>query len=132
MSYSSNAAIAYRERDVLTATPGRLVVIVFDHLLVSLRRARFAMEAGKQDQQLEAVASARAAVMELLVTTDIERGGDIAKNLRALYVFLFNELLTLGHRKDVAKLDKLVGVVTPLREAFAAIAEKPVSQTPAA
>ena len=36
----TSAAVAYREREVLTAAPGRLVVIVFDHLLVNLRRAR--------------------------------------------------------------------------------------------
>lgn len=45
MSYTSQAA-AHRETEVLAATPGQLVVIVHDRLLVSLRRARLAVDGG--------------------------------------------------------------------------------------
>ena len=33
--------------------------------------------------------------MELLVTTDVDRGGAIAQNLRSIYVYLVRELITL-------------------------------------
>ena len=66
MSYAS-AAVAYREREVLSAAPGRLVVMVFDHLLVNLRRARIAMEANNVQVRVEAIAKAREAAMELLL-----------------------------------------------------------------
>lgn len=120
MSYAS-AAVAYRERDVLSAAPGRLVVMVFDHLLVNLRRARFAMEANNVELRAESVAKAREAAMELLVTTDVDRGGAIANNLRSIYVYLVRELLTLGGRNDVAKIDGFVRIVTDLRDAFATV-----------
>ena len=102
MSYAS-AAVAYREREVLAAPPGRLVVIVFDHLLVNLRRARFAMDANNIELRAESVAKAREAVMELLVTTDVDRGGAVAKNLRSIYVYLVRELITLGRRNDTSQ-----------------------------
>ena len=120
MNYAS-AASAYREREVLTAAPGRLVVMVFDHLLVNLRRARLAMEANNVEVRAEAVAKAREAVMELLVTTDVDRGGVIANNLRSIYAYLVGELITLGNRNDVAKIDGFVRIVTELRDAFATI-----------
>ena len=52
MSYGKQAA-RYRETEVLTATPGQLVVLLYDHLLISLRRARVAMEAGDVEAQGE-------------------------------------------------------------------------------
>jgi flagellar protein FliS len=131
MSYAS-AAGAYREREVLTAAPGRLVVMVFDQLLVNLRRARMAMEANNVEVRAEAVAKARDAVMELLVTTDVERGGVIASNLRSIYAYLMRELITLGSRNDVAKIDGFVGIVTDLRDAFVAITTNPSARVPAA
>ena len=120
MSYPS-AAVAYREREVLTATPGRLVVMVFDHLLVNLRRARVGMETDNVTLRAESVAKAREAVMELLATTDVDRGGSIANNLRSIYVYLFRELITLGNRSDVSKIDGFIRIVTDLRDAFATI-----------
>lgn len=131
MSYAS-AAVAYREREVLTASPGRLVVITFDHLLVNLRRARFAMEANNAELRAESVAKAREAVMELLVTTDVERGGAIAGNLRSIYVYLVRELLMIGRRNDVAKIDSFVGIVTDLRDAFATVTAEAPARVPAA
>lgn len=131
MSYAS-AAVAYREREVLTAAPGRLVVIVFDHLLVNLRRARIAMEANNIPVRVESIAKAREAAMELLVTTDVERGGTIANNLRSIYVYLIRELITLGNRNDVAKVDGFVRIVTDLRDAFAAITTDASARVPAA
>jgi flagellar protein FliS len=131
MSYA-HAAGAYREREILTASPAKLVVIVFDHLLVNLRRAKLAHEAGNVEARVEAVCKAREAVMELLASTDVERGGEIAQNLRALYVFLFNELLVMGHSPDALRLQKIAETVMNLREAFAAIAANPVAESPAA
>lgn len=131
MSYAS-AAVTYREREVLSAAPGRLVVMVFDHLLVNLRRARIAMEANNVQVRVEAVAKAREAAMELLVTTDVERGGAIAGNLRSIYVYLVRELITLGNRNDVAKIDGFVRIVTDLRDAFAAITTDASARVPAA
>jgi flagellar secretion chaperone FliS len=131
MSYAS-PAVAYREREVLAAAPGRLVVIVFDHLLVNLRRARVAMEANNASARAESIAKAREAVMELLATTDIDRGGVIASNLRSIYVFLLRELVTLGSRNDVARVDGFVRIVTDLRDAFATITADLSARVPAA
>ena len=131
MSYA-HAAGAYREREILTASPAKLVVIIFDHLLVNLRRAKLAHEARNVEARVEAVCKAREAVMELLASTDVERGGEIAQNLRSLYVFLFNELLVMGHSPDAVRLQKITDTVMNLREAFATIAATPVAESPAA
>ena len=131
MSYA-NAAVTYREREVLTASPGKLVVIIFDHLLVNIRRAKIALETGKVEMRVEALGKARAAVMELLMSTDVERGGAIAQNLRSLYVFVFNELMSIRQPTDAARLDRISGIALTLRDAFATTVVDVAAQSPAA
>lgn len=131
MSYSQ--ANVYREREVLTASPEKLVVITFDHVLVNLRRARVAIEAGNIERRVQALTKAREGVMELLTSVDVERGGQVAQNLLALYSFAVREMFEVGRTKDVAKLDGVVTVIGNLREAFATIAAEPkVAAVPAA
>lgn len=122
MSYSNyaHAASAYREREVLTASPARLVVILYDHVLANLNRARVAREAKRLDLQLEAVGKARDGITELLVTLDLERGGAIASQLRSLYSFMLTELVD-GGRIEPKRLERITAMVSDLREAFATI-----------
>jgi flagellar protein FliS len=131
MSYSQ--ANVYREREVLTASPEKLVVIVFDHVLANLRRARVAIEAGNIEQRAQAMRRAREGVMELLTTTDVERGGEMALNLRALYAYAVREFLAVGRTLDIKQLDNITAIIANLREAFATIAADPtLARSPAA
>ena len=128
--YQSSAA-AYKEMEVRSASPGQLVVIVYDHLLVSLRRARIAMEAGNIELRSTTLAKCRAAVEELLGGLDFAQGGGIAKNLGSLYAFLLTELVDLGMRPDPKRLDRLTGIVAELRDAFAQAAAQASAQASA-
>lgn len=121
MSYASQAAV-YREMDVMSASPGQLVVMLYDHLLVSMRRARIAMEARNVEQRMKLLDKSRTILSELLVTLDHEKGGDVAKNLSGLYTFLLSELVDVGIRSDARRLERLTGIVADLRDAFATIA----------
>ena len=118
MSYGKQAT-RYRETEVLTATPGQLVVLLYDHLLVSLRRAKVAMEAGDADVKSDHLEKSRNVLTELLVTLDRERGGEVAANLAALYSFLLGELVQVGVRGDVARLERVTHMINELRDAFA-------------
>ncbi len=111
----------YRETEVLSATPGELVVIVYDHLLASLLRARTAIAAGDVEARVEELGRSRDAVAELLGTLDRERGGAVAGQLASLYTFFLKELTSLGVEPQVDRLDRVVAMVRELREAFVAV-----------
>jgi flagellin-specific chaperone FliS len=71
--------------------------------------------------------------MELLMSTDTERGGEMTNNLRALYSFALREFLSIGRSRDVAQLDRVSNVLGNPREAFSTIATEPVpARSPAA
>ena len=132
MSYgSARQATRYREMEIMSAAPGQLVVILYDHLLVTLRRARMAIEAGDVEARGELLEKARAVVTELLVTLDHDRGGDIARNLSGLYSFILSELVQAGVRPSAERLDRVTVMVGELRDAFAQIAATPMPQAAA-
>ena len=127
MSYATHAG-QYQEVAVLTASPGQLVVMLYDHLLLSLRRARVAIEQQNVELRAASFDRSRAVLGELLATLDHERGAEIAQQLSGLYSFLLTELLDLGVHPQTARLDRVIGMVAELRDAFAAAAQQPVAR----
>lgn len=128
--YNANAA-RYQELEVMSAKPGQLVVLVYDHLLASLRRAELAMEGGDIEQRTMQLAKVRDAIGELLVTLDHEKGGEIAGQLASLYSFFLTELVDVNRRQDRARLGRITAMVRELRDAFAEIAGAPGAATAA-
>ena len=70
MSYGTRAS-TYLETQVLSASPGQLVVMLYDHLLLQLRRARNGIEKGDVamrqaafDKALETLKSAKAIIFD--------------------------------------------------------------------
>jgi flagellar protein FliS len=130
MSYSSQS-VAYREREVLTASPARLVVLTYEHALSNLLRARRAVQTGSIEDRVVAVGKARDAIMELLITLNMEQGGQIAQNLKSLYSFVINELSEVARRPDGARLEAVIKIVTELHGAFATVARDSAQVTAA-
>ena len=130
MTYPSRAT-QYRELQVLSASPARLTVLLFEHLEVVLRRAQTAIKNNQIELRVENMGKARDIVSELLGTLDIERGGDIALDLSMLYGFLLSELVDVGIRRDVVRLGRLIDIVNTLSGAFAiAAAEVDAGRAP--
>lgn len=119
MSY---AATTYREREVLTASPARLVVMVYDHVLANLHRARAAAQHGNLPARLEALTNARAGIRELLGSLNLEKGGSIGTNLQAIYGFVHTQLVDEAKRPDAKRLERITQMIAELRSAFDAIA----------
>lgn len=123
MSYATHAN-TYREMEVLSASPGQLVVMLYDHLLVTMRRARLVMDSNPELRGT-LLEKARSVVAELLSTLDVEAGGDVAKSLSGLYTFFFGEMVDLALKPDVARLDRVTAMIGELRDAFAQASAAP-------
>jgi len=121
----------YREIQVMSASPARLTVLLFEHLEVVMRRAQTAMRNEQVELRVENMGKARAIVSELLTTLDIDKGGDIAIDLSMLYGFLLGEMVDVGIRRDGVRLGRLIGIVNTLSTAFA-LAAKQVDESAAA
>lgn len=125
MSYAAHAA-QYQEVAVRSASPAQLVVMIYDHLLLNLRRARMAAEQQNLELRLTSLDKARAALSELLITLDHERGGEISGQLSGIYRFALAELIELGAHPAADRLDRVIALLAELRDAFATVATVPM------
>ncbi len=123
MSYA--AASSYRDMEVLSAPPGRLVVIVYDFLLVHLRRTGIAIDTGNTPLFSVSIGKAEDGLSELMGGIDRERGGSVADELVALYSFFLGALVDIRATKNRALLARVASQVNVLRDAFAEIAAAP-------
>lgn len=123
MSYASQTS-SYREMEMHAASPERLVVVVFEQLVVNLERARIAMERKDIELRVASLRRARGLVGELLATLDFEKGGPVATQLADLYQYMLYELVDIGQRGDVITMRKLVNIATSLRDGFAGAAQQ--------
>jgi flagellar protein FliS len=119
-AYASQAA-RYRNAELESASPGQLVVMLFDKILLTLRRACVAIEARKIEERVELLLKANEMISELRASLDFEQGGAISQNLDALYGFSLRQLFEASRTGDVAKIDGVVRVMSELRDAFAQV-----------
>ena len=108
MSYATPSS-SYREMEVFSASRERLVVIVFEQLVVNLERARIAMERNDLELRVTALRRARGLVGELLASLDFEQSPSLSNQLADLYQYMLYELVDVGLRGDVHVMRKLVG-----------------------
>ena len=131
-AYGSQAA-RYRDTDLASASPGRLIVMLYDQILLSLRRARIALDAGQIETRAMQIIRASDMITELRVSLDHVQGGAIAANLDALYAYMLAELLDANRRQDPVPLDRVLVIARELRDAFGEVAAAaPASTMPAA
>jgi flagellar protein FliS len=114
-------ASRYRDAELASATPGQLVVMLFDKLLLTLRRARLAADARKIELRCESLLSASEMITELRCNLDHAQGGAIAANLDQLYGFMLHELAEANRLQDGARIDVALRIATELRDAFAQV-----------
>lgn len=104
--------------EILSASPERLVVLLFDHLVVHLQRVRIAIDNNDVSLRTMSLSKARGIVSELLSTLDFDKGGKIAGELGSLYTFLLAEMSEIGVHRDGRKVTRLMEIADELRTGF--------------
>lgn len=107
----------YARDSVQTASPSRLVTMLYDRLARDLDVAEAAIALPDLEQAHGALRHAQDIVSELTVSLDVERWSQ-ADSLLQLYGWLMRQLVTANVTKDVAAIAAAREVVEPLREAW--------------
>ncbi len=120
------------ETGIASASPHKLIVMLYDGALVALRNAKTNMTAGNIPAKGAAISKAITIIDNgLRVSLDKTSGGAIAENLDALYEYMNRRLFQANLQNDVAIVDEVHNLLADLRGAWVAIGEK-VEQPPAA
>ena len=112
---------AMRERyladSVATASPVKLLMMLFDRLVVDLNRGEQALLAGDRPEANTHLKHAQDIVTELYVSLD-QDAWDGAAGLASLYTFAETELINANIRGDAAKVTAVRGLMEPLRDTW--------------
>lgn len=121
-----NPLRSYKETQIKTATPGKLILMMYDGAIKNLNQALQDMEDEhrRYDSISNSLIKAQDIIAELMISLDFERGGEIAKNLFGLYVFMNRRLLDGNIKKDKAPLEEVRTLLMELRGAWAEVADK--------
>ncbi len=115
----SNPIASYRrmdlESDVLGADPHRLIVLLFDGAEAALNRAQVALAAKDVTGKSEALLKAIEIINDgLAASLNLEAGGELAGNLKALYDYMVSRLIHANAHMDpvaVSEVQKLLGEI---------------------
>ena len=112
----------YVGASVGTASPARLVTMLYDRLVRDLAAAETALAGSDLEGANHVLIHAQEIVWELAAGLDPTKwsGGPA---LAALYQFILSELLEANVKKDAAKVTSTLGLVEPLRDAWHQAAE---------
>jgi len=111
----------YQRTQVDTASPAKLVVMLYDGAIRFLKQGQAAMQQGDREKQNHYLVRAQRIITELASSLAMEAGGEIAQNLMALYQFMHEQLVMANLQDDVQKVQKVCEMLQNLREAWAQV-----------
>lgn len=120
---SMRSANTYRtvglETSVSGASPHQLISLLFDALQQSLVSARGAILNGDVPVKGRSIGRAVRILEEgLKAGLDINRGGELAANLRNLYDFCILRISEANSRNDAAIIDEVIQLIHPVSDGW--------------
>jgi flagellar protein FliS len=122
-----NPRARYLAETVNTASPARLVVMLYDRLVLDIVQGRDALRDGQFDQADRHLRHGQAIVIELRNSLRIEKW-EGAPRLASIYGWLLKELVLANVNKDAQKAEECRVLVEPLRAAWHGAAAQLIAQ----
>ena len=116
-----NPYAQYRQNSIETATPARIVVMLYDGAIRFLTQALAAMQAKKHDQQSRMIGNAQSIIAHLHDTLDTEIGRAFAASLTGIYTALLHSLTAANIQNQPGPVEEAVQVLRELRETWAEV-----------
>jgi flagellar protein FliS len=111
----------YQENSITTQSQGRIVVMLYEGAIKFLKQAIAYMQTGDHETKSRYLTKAEDIINELNTVLDVEAGGEIATNLRALYMFMIRNLHEANLKKDAGKIEEVIKLLEELNQSWKAI-----------
>lgn len=113
-----NPYARYQQNSIETATPTRLVVMLYDGAIRFLGQARPLMDGRHYEQQSLFIGKAQAIIAHLRATIDFDAGGGAMRHLDTLYVTLYDALTDANIHDRPERVEQVLAALRELREAW--------------
>jgi flagellar protein FliS len=107
----------YLRDSINTASPAKLLIMLYDRLVVDLAQSEEALRAGERERAHDRLTHAQEIVLELRTSLDVEAWSG-APGLAGLYGFLLTELIGANVARDADRVAACRALVEPLRDAW--------------
>ena len=124
MSTFSNYQNAYKKASVNTLDQNKLIIMLYDGAIKNANFAVQHMESGDIEKVHDSLIKTKNIVTELLATLNMDQGGEIAKNLKSLYSYMFSQLVEANMEKKSEPVLAVIDLLKELRGAWVQIREK--------
>ena len=128
MSNNGNYQNAYKKASVNTLDQNKLIIMLYDGAIKNASFAVEHMKSGEIEKVHNCLIKAKNIVTELMATLNMEKGGDVAKNLQSLYSYMFSQLIEANMEKKTQPIVVVIELLKELRVAWVEINKKSKTQ----
>ena len=108
----------YQTSNITTATPEKLMILLFDGAIQFLQKAKVAITENNFKERSQNIDGARKIIRELMRTIDLENGNDVSKQLFKLYNRMAMNLIKANVMRNSRLLDEVIQDLTNIRWGF--------------
>ena len=108
----------YQTSNITTATPEKLMIMLFDGAIQFLQKAKTAIENNDLKERSTNIEGARKIIRELMRTIDLENGNDVSKQLFRLYNRMATKLIKANVSRNAQLLDEVIEDLSNIRWGF--------------
>lgn len=116
---------AYKQTNVITANPKRLILMCYEGAISSLKTAREKYISKEYEAKAVALQKVQSIIGELMQALDFEKGGELAGNLNSLYNYMLRRITEGDVKGDVKAFDEVILMLEELESAWKEIGAKP-------
>jgi len=109
----------YQSNQIATASREQILLMLYDGAIRFSKQAKLALENNDMANKGKFIGKTMAIISEFSNSLDHDIGGDIAKNLDALYAYMLKELTKANINNDTAPIDNTCNILCELRATWA-------------
>ncbi len=117
--FAKQYANNYVETIVSEASPHKLIQMLYEGVIKNIRITKVFIQQKNYEKKAEHVNKALSILMTLREGVDLDKGGDVAQNLYALYDYCYRQLVRASISDDVKLVDEVFEYLTDLHDAWA-------------
>ncbi|MHC4259300.1 MAG: flagellar export chaperone FliS [Planctomycetota bacterium] len=111
----------YQDAAVTTQSKGRLIVLLYEGAIKFMKLAVKELEVHNYEAKGRYINKAQDIITELNAVLDVDAGGEIAANLRKLYLFMNDRLSQANTKRDPQMIREVITLMEELNQGWKAI-----------
>jgi flagellar secretion chaperone FliS len=109
---------AYQRNKYQTASPHKLVLMLFDGAINFAEKGKQAIVEHNIADTNKWIQKVQDIIYELISSLNLKAGGEIANNLKELYLYMIQQLIDANVNKKQEKVDEVIGHLLELKSAW--------------